>query len=683
MPRIQNQEVNLAPIKGLITETSPFTFPENAFTEGFDIKLNPKARVERRKGFEYETSFATESVSLTSSSAVHEFVWTTAGGDGNNNFVVLQLGATLFFYNMGTVPLSGNKHATTVAFSTFAVAGATNLQSDRASFVNGDGVLFVFHPQCEPFYVTYTASGNTIVASQITLEIRDLTGVDDSLSVGERPTSSLTVLHEYNLRNQGWHHDVRTTAQTTANPITFWDGLRADWPSNADVWWYYVDSFSQFSVDQVNTLSIGNSPAPKGHFFLNPFFEDRETVSGLSPITDVTTSGKRPSTGAFFASRVWYAGIPVTGWNSNLYFSQIVLDPLDYGKCYQSNDPTSSEQFDLLSSDGGVLTILDCGTIFHLHTVQNFLLVFASNGVWAISGNEGTGFKATDFTVSKISEFSVVGSDNIVSVDGTPMWWNTDGIYRVGIDETTNAISVESISDALIKTFVDNIPDTEKQYIKGSYNSLDKVVTWLYRTTASTTKRNRSEYDAALLLDLKLQAFYPWTISEPTSGPEIRGVVSTIADPARETETFFLTLVETSTDTYNITFSKEWDTDYLDWTTFDSTGTDYSSYMIMGHSLSGKAISKFTNNYLIFYTDTITSSSCIMRGLWGYANNEASNRYSVGQQIYPAKANFGVQEKKLKLRGSGRAVQVKLESETGKPFSIIGWTVFVLINKIP
>ncbi len=685
MPRAQNQEVHIAPVKGLITEASPFTFPENAFTEGFDIKLDTTSRLLRRKGFEYETSFANESVSLTSGSVVHEFVWKTAGGSGENNFVVLQLGATLSFYNMSSVPLSANKHATTVALSTYAVAGASNLEADHAFFTNGDGVLFVFHPQCEPFYVTYEETADAIDSSQITIEIRDLEGIDDSLTIAERP-ASLTTNHNYNLDNQGWADPVNIVgAQSTKDdPIDKWFADEATYPSNADVWWLFRDEENLFDPkDWSDRISIGNTPAPKGHFLLNPFNEDRDAASGLTGITNVTTSGKRPSTGAFFAGRVWYSGIPVTGWNSNLYFSTIALDTRDYGKCHQANDPTSSEQSDLLSSDGGVLPIQDCGTIVHLHTVQNLLLVFATNGVWSIGGSEGTGFKATDFSVSKISEFSVIGSHNIVSVDGMPIWWNTDGIYSLSIEPNLGTVSVQSISDTTVKTFVDGIPDTEKKYIKGSYDPFLKIVTWLYRTTASSNIRQRSQYNAALILDVKLQAFYPWTISEPSSGPQIHGVVSTAANPSKETETFFLTLVETATDVYNVTFSQEWDTDYLDWTTFDATGTDYSSYAIMGHSLSGKQMLKFTNNYLIFLTDTLANSSCIMRGLWGYANAVASNKYSVGQEIYPAKSNVGIQEKKLKLRGSGRSVQVKLESVTGKPFSVIGWSVFVLIHNIP
>ena len=685
MPRAHNQEVHISPIKGLITESGPFTYPENAFTEGYDIKLSIDGRMKRRKGFEYETSYATESATITSTSIVHEFVWKTAGGSGNNNFLVVQLGINIWFYDIGTFPISGNKHATTISLNTFATAGSSNIESEYASFVNGDGVLFVFHSQCEPFFITYDEDTNTLTASQIDIKIRDLDGVEDTLEVAERPTS-LTDLHNYNLDNQGWADVVNdhATGSSTVDPLDEWFSDRSDYPSNADVWWYYRDANNQYDpANWVDRVDIGNTPAPKGHFLLNPFSEDRTAVSGVSNIPTVTTDGKRPSTGAFFAGRVWCAGVSKYGWNSTLYFSQIVLDSRDYGKCYQSNDPTSSEQSDLLSSDGGTIVIQDCGTIIFLHTVQNFLIVFASNGVWTISGSEGTGFKATDFSVSKISEFSIVGHHNIISIDGLPLWWNTDGIYKLNIDSQLGSISVVSITDTTIQTFINNIPDSEKQYIKASYNSLDKTITWLYRTTASTNERSRSEYDAALMVHTQLQAFYPWTIKQPASGPRIHGCFDTSSEPGNETETYFLTLVETATDTYNVTLSKEHDTSYLDWVTFDATGTDYSSYVIMGYALSGRSMLKFTNNYILFLTDKLTNSSCVVRGIWGYADDEASNRFSTGQDIYPAKSNFGIQERKLKIRGSGRSVQLKFESVKGKPFSLISWAVWVLMNSTP
>jgi len=51
------------------------------------------------------------------------------------------------------------------------------------------------------------------------------------------------------------------------------------------------------------------------------------------------------------------------------------------GNCYQVNDPTSDQLFDLLPTDGGVIVIQGCGSIYKLFPLQNALLVFAANGV--------------------------------------------------------------------------------------------------------------------------------------------------------------------------------------------------------------------------------------------------------------------------------------------------------------
>jgi len=64
-------------------------------------------------------------------------------------------------------------------------------------------------------------------------------------------------------------------------------------------------------------------------------------ASGITGLTVVTTGTARPTTCAFFSGRVFYGGIQSQGYNARIYFSQILSNISQAGKCYQSNDPSS------------------------------------------------------------------------------------------------------------------------------------------------------------------------------------------------------------------------------------------------------------------------------------------------------------------------------------------------------
>src|SRR3546814_9515593 len=69
---------------------------------------------------------------------------------------------------------------------------------------------------------------------------------------------------------------------------------------------------------------------------------------------------------AQYSGRIFYSGFPGTlidgdtsspKMSSYVLFSQLVTDATSIVACYQRNDPTSSDQSDLLDTDGGFIRI--------------------------------------------------------------------------------------------------------------------------------------------------------------------------------------------------------------------------------------------------------------------------------------------------------------------------------------
>lgn len=708
MPRQASISIENDFSRGLITEFSAISFPESAATEIWDcvISLNKKTR--RRLGFDFELNFATATVDRDNS-VVQSYLWKNVLGDGDLSLLVLQVGETLYFYKT-TQPISAtvNILSSTIDLTTFQ-SGSTSPALTACHFSNGNGLLFVTHSGLDAFYVEYDADLETVAATEITPEIRDFAGLEEvpDLDVDERPTATIAQLsttHHYNLFNQGWYFDDNQA-------LSDWDTARSDMPSNADAWWYYKDSSGDWDNAQVARFNPGNTPASKGHYILNVFEEDRSDVSGIEDINVVSTDNERFSTSAFFAGRKFFSGIDYKGKENSVYFSQIVENNRQYGYCYQRNDPATEDFFDLLSSDGGVIQIPDAGNVVKLFVLQHILLVFTTTGIWSISGSEGLGFTANDYVVTKISDVGALSSKSFVSVEGAPMWWNEDGIYILTIEGTQN-YSVQNLAQETIKSFYEDIPPSAKRNAKGAYNKNSRIVQWLYQSEDPGSVEEIQEYDRILNFNVQLGAFYPWTISssdvkvhdifvvEGTGGDvSVDNVIDEDGDNVvNEDGDNVVVLSQTSSvvapvfkyvvsypedDSYEFTFAETRGLDYLDWVSFEDTGVDYESYLITGYKIRGDAMRYQQSNYIMVYFDLEENASCLVQGLWDWAGNSDSGKFSSTQQAYTTRRNnFDIVMRRLKLRGKGRALQVKFSSETGMPFTLLGWAAFDTVNEM-
>jgi hypothetical protein len=373
---------------------------------------------------------------------------------------------------------------------------------------------------------------------------------------------------------------------------------------------------------------------------------------------------------------VWYGGTTAANFNDKLYFSKIIEQPSDYGKCYQQNDPTGEDFSDLLPTDGGVISIPDMGNLVKMIPVGQDLILFATNGVWKISGSEGIGFTANDYSVSRVSTVPVVSPTSFVEVEGAPLFWNNDGIY------TMTGQGLQPLSDKTIKTWFEALPTSAKSNAKGAYNPLKKIVYWLYRSTASTTTDNDYEYDRMLCLNTLTGAFYPLSIGTGSGYPTVNGVVVTQYIGAVGATTKFLTTKLTSGSTYTVTFSEERDANYVDWET-PNVGLDYSSYFTTGFKVPGEGLRQQFGNYINVFCNTVANSSLRLRAKWDYANSASSGEWSSEQEVYVTRTFRDTLRRRIKLRGRGIACQLSFRSTTGKPFSLIGWSMMETVNPGP
>lgn len=552
---------------GLNTDFTRLNFPENAAQDLDNFDLFRTGEIKRRLGVEFETSsvlsdqdFAPSAIS-TNAMSMHE--WRAVNSKGDQNFLGVQVGPTMVFHDLGIDPIS-TAVIGSIDLEPFAKGNGVPGDSLMDSSF-GEGLMILTNPNMQPVQVEFDEDTSTFIVTAITIEIRDFEGVDDGLNPEDHPTT-LSNDHKYNLRNQGWPPLaavaisrsgsgfnpsldpilVTKTATSRATFIgTFPDGSQAEtgqgvFPSNADIIYTFkatnatdIKALGAYNPDTLQDVIAGNTPAPKGHFIFDVFDQDRAAVSGISGVGKVTTT-VRPSATAFYAGRIWYGGVPDKNLAGDIFFSQSLTDIKNAGKCFQEFDPTAEDLNTLLATDGGVIHIADMGRVYRMVAVGQDLMIVANNGVWAVSGTSGANFTATDFTVRKVTDIGTTSADSVLVAEGLLTFWNEGGIYGIQSGQISDEVTVFRITQDKIQNFYNDIGEAARAYARGWYDSFDKKLYWFYNDTEAYDGISfRFSYNRVLALDLTLQAWYPYTISDlAQNSPFVAGM--TQKDPGSE-----------------------------------------------------------------------------------------------------------------------------------------------------
>jgi hypothetical protein len=727
---------NFTFVGGINTEGGFFVTPPNSWKEGDNVIPRTDGSLERRRGLDFEVGYTTQPVVTdVTSDAYTTHLWNSVNGDGTLDIVVIQVGAVLYFYNAlgGTVSA---RYLGNVNFASLQAAGNTDVVANfpiQTAVVFGD--LVVTHKSCDPFVVRYV--GGVFSAERIIIQIRDFAGVYMDAAITEEKTEAqwetdgLRAAALYNLANQGWNL-AQINAYKAANSSRL--------PANTKSWIYGKDSNDDFSASVLNKQDFGSSPAPKGRVIFDAFNQIR-SVTALS-ITSTTAPSEswqdqriytnnavgdsalniysnfvttRPRACGFFAGRVWYAGMSNSFQNGWVYFSQVVNSKDKYAKCYQDNDPTSEVFSDLLDNDGGVIVIPEVGEIVALRGTSNAMVVFATNGIWTIVGTD-TGFKANSYVVSKVSNVGCISSQSIVEVENAFMFWSFTGVYVIVVGQIGEA-QIQNISDQNIKTLYDDITPVEKLTAQGAYDYITKTVEWVYGAIGTNNK--------ALIFDTRLSAWYTFTFADATPAPEILGLFATTqASGTDQNLGVFVgvdeVLVNTDQVVANITTIDEGDgavkyttlvggnaltfSDFnLD--TFSDWGVaEMPAYVITGYDMGGvgparaktagylTAFMKRTEESFDSNTNPTKQSGCLMTTRWDFTDNTFAGKWGQAYQIYrqnrpylampntPFDDGYPLVITKNKIRGRGKALQIKYEAEVGKDMKLVGWSITFVGN---
>jgi hypothetical protein len=714
MPQRLSQKVVNTFIKGLITEAGELTFPEDASIDELNCLLERDGSRRRRLAVEVEDSNVLSTFNINNDFEFTTGIWDNVAGQAGLEFLVVQTGRKLFFYNIASEPYSANQKSFSVNMTPFGQAGSPGAGTAKVQLAAINGDLVVVSEAINPFYITYDPQADTIATAQITPRTRDFEWQGDTTPYSEQ-VASPSARRIYDTTNAGW---VGTKG---AAALTDYVTENTAYPALTHPWYSGKDADGNFDEAEWQKVFSGTSLTGNGHFILDFFNKVR---SGLTTETEPT----RFKTVAAFSGRVFYAGLTSAKNGGRILFSKQLDNITEAGRCYQQNDPTSEEISDLLDTDGGVIVIPDAYNIQKLHVFGSTLFVFAENGVWQISGVDNV-FRATEYSISRITQVGLNNASAFVSVEGVPMWWSKHGIHTISFDQVSGRGQEQNLTIPTIQKFFDKIDGNAKDRCIASYDATNKRVHWFYPNNGESVfnKKNR-----VLTLDISIQAFYPWEVSDSTSNTDyiigseyIQGfgsdfvdfdvftsdgddvltaggddvVINKLTKLSQADSSVALMIFDASNS--KMTFGFFQGTEFLDW-----GNANYSSYAEAGYDFLGDLVLKKNAPYVQVYlrpTETgfagsdelgynpVRESSLLVSSYWDFRNNTSSTP----QQAYRLKYMPVVNESalntwdypenvvttRLKMRGHGRSMRLRFESEQGKDFVLLGFGIISAANQ--
>jgi len=165
-------------VKGLNTEANPLNYPEGTAKDLDNVDLLRDGSLKRRRGLDFESSAVKSAETFNESDiktkAISAHKWYSVNGNGNLNFLVVQIGSTLYFHDLGNSVLSQGILGK-IDFTTLKVNDNFDLYTVDTSY--GRGKLFVVSRYISPFYVEYDESTGIFQGHKLTLKMRDMQGL--------------------------------------------------------------------------------------------------------------------------------------------------------------------------------------------------------------------------------------------------------------------------------------------------------------------------------------------------------------------------------------------------------------------------------------------------------------------------------------------------------------------------
>jgi hypothetical protein len=560
---------------------------------------------------------------------------------------------------------------------------------DGVTFINEDGVkTFDYNKMAgEPFGNASAPLGSLLINPFDTTEGYLTAPTAFPISTGwtySTGTVSMTII------GHGLTHP--DTFQISGNSFTYTyndpePGV-PDWTKTGSL----DGSYTTASTPTADTLTF-----TKTILFFNGFVDQYESLGTLTtgdPLPnnyDGYTTNERPTVCGWYAGRSWFTGINHPKLVDRVYFSKLIwTGEADYGKCYQTNDPTDETFNELVADDGGVIVVSDMGIAKGLLDFNGSLLLFTDEGIWEIAGSRGV-FTADNYQLRRLADAECTSKFSICRGEGFCAFTGRKGIHLIMPDERTGILYAQNASAVKVQTEWNAIPQAKQERVKAEFDDANKQIWFLYSDDENDTYAN--EYDRALVFDVRLQAWSKMVFPSAATG-YVMGLYPIKGADASEQFKKMKFFVQTTTGTV----LSICDMSHDDFTDFD--GNEQIPYLIMSYDNVGDwtrnrqapkihtYMKKTETGFDAVTLAPVNESSLTMQARWDWTDHTNAGKWSTAQEVYrhvrayvpsdtsdPFNSGYPVVVTRNKVRGNGRSLHLKFTGAEGYDAHLLGYGV--------
>lgn len=415
--------------------------------------------------------------------------------------------------------------------------------------------------------------------------------------------------------------------------------------------------------------------------------------------------------------RVWFvAGDVEKGSNiasspdvaATVFFSQVVKEKNQAARCYSESSPTSEDFEGIPDTSGGFIELTGATSITKLLPLKDSVIVIADNGIWQIDGGESP-FSANNFQIQKLSTTGTSYANSIVSSGDKIFFWAEGGIYQIEQDAVSLQGVSNNISYSTINKLVQSVQNPEA--ISGAYDKISGEVRWLF--CEKDYYVNFRHPSSEVIYDTVTQTFSLNRFPVGGNYPRLLGYIERDrqdrTDTDRGSSLWIVGVSEGTSSDYVAGLYDFTNENYVDFEDIGG-GEDAKAYMVGAYQTFGDTQRNKQANYLTcsfkrtedgFEGSEATGwnptnpSGCLMQTQWEWTSSVGAGKWGKKQQVYrlprlwvpedPATDDWSdfaytVISSKTKLRGSGKALSIKFESEPGKDMHLYGISTTVDMN---
>lgn len=668
--------------------------------------------------------------------------WNSVGGNGSRNYAVVQRNDMVFFYTNSGSDISATEKSFSLNLGLYKAPGNPNIMGySPIAVANCNGKLLITSADTDPVLVSYNEATDNISHAAVTLQIRDIYGAADGLAVDTKP-ATLSNTHQYNLLNQGWdqvkidaYFAAKTVYPSNAQTWTAGKDTSDDFqPSLLDKQDFGTSPAARgrfilalFNRDRTASSSVAGLLVETDTYRPTTcaFFAGRAWYAGtrssavgtwvmFSQVAETDDKyGKcyqdADPTSEVISDLVASDGgiIPIQDAGTIVHLRPFVNSLLvfaDNGVWQISGSIASG--FSATSYEIRKIASVGCVSAKTIVEAEQALYWWSADGIWVLSSGENALTSDPVLTPKGLSNISntTVQRYYTGSIPVTARAYAAGRYYLEG-KTIYWSFNADPAQDGVTRRFKKTKLLCIDLRLKAFYTvSVASLVNYSPYITDLLITKNKAANDTTYnVVDA--------AVSNVVVGTD-QVVVSLIPGVLKNSEVRFLVQAPQAAGTsFQTTFARFEDgltpaSKFSDWYAADGVGIGYDAYVVPGYDLGNaqggdKAIQGLYCVVFMRRTETgvdasgnpISASSCTLQARWDWTDSAVAGKWSAAREVYrhnrpffpsvpSATFNDGypVVVTKNKIRGRGKALQLKFSADPAKDMQLLGWAVIYVGN---